>query len=341
MAGSVSLTADGGKAASGPDFFRSSPFLLAEGVTHSLVLTTATGCLALPVIVRDIPGTHARDAISPYGYPGGLLDGDPIDPEQLDFTGSGLVSLFVRDRIGARSIVGGIVRPPVYLYQPDRPHEVGATFHKHVRRNERRGIVVDLTRGPDVDALTVEQFGAVYTQTMHRAGAMPRYLFPVQYLQRCLQFEHTWLLTARNPDGDLAAASIIVLSDGRLHYFLEGTQDRFRSWSPGKNCVQRALQLAADLRTGINFGGGLAPDDGIATFKRSFCNAEERFTTHAIVCDAEAYTSLVSDRPCTSDFFPAYRSPSSRPASAATVPNDADGDTNESARALTRQEPRP
>src|SRR3954471_10798120 len=35
--------------------------------------------LLMPLIVRDIPGTALRDALSPYGYPGPVSDADPAD----------------------------------------------------------------------------------------------------------------------------------------------------------------------------------------------------------------------------------------------------------------------
>jgi hypothetical protein len=72
--------------------------------------------------------------------------------------------------------------------------------------------------------------------------------------------------------------------------------------------VQRAQMLAAELGLPLNFGGGLRPDDGIARFKRTFCNAVGSFVTHEIICDADVYASLVEEDAEPSEFFPAYRS---------------------------------
>ncbi len=69
--GHAELHADGGAAATEDDFFRSAPFLAAEGVTHTLVVGADRGRVAIPLVVRPIPGTDRSDAISPYGYPGG------------------------------------------------------------------------------------------------------------------------------------------------------------------------------------------------------------------------------------------------------------------------------
>ncbi|HET8564916.1 MAG TPA: hypothetical protein VFL77_00410, partial [Solirubrobacterales bacterium] len=74
------LLDDGGEAAEDDEFFRSRPFLDAEGVTHTLHIETDQGELLAPVIAREIPGTAERDAVSPYGYPGLFVGGrgDPV-----------------------------------------------------------------------------------------------------------------------------------------------------------------------------------------------------------------------------------------------------------------------
>ena len=64
------LIEDRGEAAADAEFFRSRPFLDAEGVTHTLRIESDEGELLAPLIVREIPDTEERDAVSPYGYPG-------------------------------------------------------------------------------------------------------------------------------------------------------------------------------------------------------------------------------------------------------------------------------
>ena len=40
--------------------------------------------LLIPLIVRDIPGSGLRDALSPYGYPGPVSDAAPEDDDFWD-----------------------------------------------------------------------------------------------------------------------------------------------------------------------------------------------------------------------------------------------------------------
>src|SRR4051812_16075810 len=99
----ATLIEDGGAAASDPEqFFRSPSFLEAEAVTHTVTIE-GDAELRLPVLVRSIEGTDLVDAISPYGYPGAdRVPEDPPGPGEIDWSDTGLVSIFVRDRIGER-----------------------------------------------------------------------------------------------------------------------------------------------------------------------------------------------------------------------------------------------
>ena len=131
------LIADGGAAAADPEsFFRSPVFLEAEGVTHTISLGDE---LRLPVIVRPIEGGDRVDAISPYGYPGGSGAPErPIDPDRIDWSQTGLVSVFVRGRIGEdASLLGGTVRNHVHVADGDAG--IRKRLREQIRRNERRG----------------------------------------------------------------------------------------------------------------------------------------------------------------------------------------------------------
>ena len=97
-------------------------------------------------------------------------------------------------------------------------------------------------------------------------------------------------------DGAVGAAAIAAVSDGVLHYYLGGTADSARGASPFKNVVLGMLDLADELELRLNLGGGVAPGDGLETFKRGFANSELPFRTHEVVCDPGAYAAL-GDRP--------------------------------------------
>jgi hypothetical protein len=163
------LIEDGGAAAADPtQFFRSPEFLAAEGATHTLAIGQDP-VLAVPVIVRAIEGTGRVDATSPYGYPGGtsLSAGDaghaPRDPGDVDWSDTGLVSVFIRDRIGDRpALAGGTVRSQVQIADPGAESGLRKRLREQIRRNERRGWTVDALPGPEADPEARSAFERAY-----------------------------------------------------------------------------------------------------------------------------------------------------------------------------------
>jgi hypothetical protein len=307
------LIEDAGHAAETDDFFRCRAFYDAEGVSHSLIVGgDGDDELALPLLVNTIGDTGRRDAISPYGYPGAAIQADrssPPAPSALDWSATGLVSVFVRDRIGAEPcFTGGTRRSVVQVHDPSQKREVRSRFAEQIRQNDRLGYHVEVLPGPDTTVEHRLSFHAAYTETMHGVAASPRYFFEPDYFKTILEYERSWLFLARSPERAMAAGAIVVLSDGMLHYYLGGTAEVHRPRSPFKNVIAATMNLADELGVRLNLGGGLKPGDGLEDFKRGFANTELPFITHEIVCDADGYASLSAGRE-SSRFFPAYRAP--------------------------------
>lgn len=297
------LIADLGVEAADKEFFRSLEFFAAEGVTHTLAVGDA---LRLPVIVREIEGDERVDAISPYGYPGGSGGtGEPLDPSAIDWAETGLVSVFVRDRIGrSASFSGGTVRNNVQI--AEGAAGIRKRLREQIRRNERRGWEVRFATGPE-DAGALAAFKYAYDETMARAGAAERYLYPREYFETLLKGDLCWLLVAER-DGERLAGALAVLSDGYLHYYLGGTADGALGESPMKNLFASMIELGSEHGVPVNLGGGLTPGDSLEDFKRGFASTEEPFRTHELVCDPAAYEELASDSaPAPEGFFPVYR----------------------------------
>ena len=306
---SAELLADAGDAAAGKEFFRSRPFLEAEGVTHTLRIRSEQGTLRFPLIVRTIDDGPELDAMSPYGYPGAAGSvASPLDPTAIDFSATGLVSAFIRHAVGPPPLAGSSERNVVQIADPELPRKSRPSDRNRINKNRRAGYEVELVPGPQSAAADRAGFLAAYEQTMRRAAAAQRYFFGASYFDRILASEHSWLAFARSPAGDVAAASIAARSDGFIHYYLSGTADSHLRDSPMKNVVDALVELAAEMGLPLNLGGGIAPGDPLEEFKRGFANRREAWRTSEIVCDATAYARLSSGRD-PSGFFPAYRAP--------------------------------
>jgi hypothetical protein len=318
---SAELIEDRGEAASGDEFFRSRPFLEAEGVTHSLRIAGEGGELVAPLIVREIDGGPERDAISPYGYPGlvftdrasdidhtrgGSISDVPLDPAEIDFIGTSLITIFLRHTLSEPPLAGTSERNVVQIADPELPPKSRPSDRNQINKNLRRGYELALVPGPETSAVQRAGFLAAYEQTMRRTGASERYFFGAPYFDRILESPQTWLALAIAPGGEIAAASIAAHSDAYLHYYLSGSADSHLRDSPMKNVLASLIELAAELRLPLNLGGGIAPGDRLEEFKRGFANRELPWCSSEIVCDAEAYRRLAAGREARG-FFPAYR----------------------------------
>ena len=325
------LIADRGEAAASEDFFRSRPFLAAESVTHTLRIETGDAELLAPLVVREIPSTEERDAVSPYGYPGmaclsaaarvdpPVVGSNPdtatdpaiapatIDPAMVDFSPTELISIFVRHTLGEPPLSGAAERNLVQIADPQLPRKSRASDRNQINKNRRAGYEVRLVPGADTTPEDRAGFLAAYEQTMHRAGAGERYFFGAAYFDRILESPYAWLALADAPAGEVAAASIAVRSDGFLHYYLSGSADAQLRDSPMKNLVSALVDFASEQGLPLNLGGGISRGDRLEEFKRGFANREQAWCSSEIICDPAAYTRLSAGHEETS-FFPLYRS---------------------------------
>jgi Acetyltransferase (GNAT) domain len=327
-AATAELLEDRGEAAASGEFFRSRAFLDAEGVTHTLRIVSGEAELLAPLIVREIDDGPERDAVSPYGYPG-LVEGEgspgharrsnsgeappgmprtppTLDPSTVDFSATGLVSVFVRHTLDEPLLSGTTKRNVVQIADPALSPKSRPSDRRQVRKNIEAGYELALVPGGETTEVQRAGFLDVYEQTMRRTGAAAHYFFGAAYFDRVLEADRTWLALAIAPGGELAAASLAAASDGYLHYYLSGSADSHLRDSPMKNVVARLADHAAELGLPLSLGGGISPGDALEEFKRGFANRQETWHTSEIICDPQKYAELSAGRN-TGSFFPAYR----------------------------------
>ncbi len=264
------LIEDRGEAAASAEFFRSRPFLDAEGVTHTLRIEGDGIELLAPLIVREIGDSNERDAVSPYGYPG-LVEGGGspgharrsnsgeappdmprtppmFDPREIDYSATGLVSVFVRHTLDEPPLTGATERNVVQIADPGLAPKSRPSDRRQVRKNLEAGYELALVLGGETSEVQRAGFLDVYEQTMRRTEAASHYFFGAAYFERVLEADRTWLALATAPGGELAAASLAVVSDGYLHYYLSGSADSHLRDSPMKNVVARLVEHADRAR---------------------------------------------------------------------------------------------
>jgi hypothetical protein len=323
VSASAELIGDGGAAASGVEFFRSPEFLAAEGATHTLRIAAGDRELLAPLVVRQIPNADALDAVSPYGYPGivekrhGDVAVDPgpaevsataaLEEGAIDFSATGLVSIFIRHTLARPPLGGSSERNVVQVADPELPRKSRSSDRNRVNRNRRTGYEVRIVASAKSGEAERAGFCAAYGETMRRTDAADRYLFDRAYFDRLFGSDRAWLALALAPGGEVAAGSLTVESDGFLHYYLSGSTDRHLSDSPMKNVVTALVDLAEERGLPLNLGGGITRGDRLEEFKRGFANRELPWHTSEIVSDPDAYARLSAGKPA-SNYFPLYRS---------------------------------
>ena len=329
------LIQDGGASAVGgvggqpSEFFRGAHFLAAERATHTLRIEVEDVELLAPLLVREIDGGPDHDAVSPYGYPGFSVVGDPervrsslriatesanapegdpggLDPRAVDFSRTGLVSVFIRHRLDLVPLAGSTERNVVQIADPALKPKSRPSDRRQVRRNLEAGYCVELTPGAETSPEERAAFLDLYEQTMRRTDAAPHYFFGAAYFDEIFAAERTWLALATDPDGVPAAASIACVSDGYLHYYLSGSADSHLGDSPMKNVLARLIEHATELDLPLNLGGGITAGDALEEFKRGFANRTVTWRTSEVVCDPERYAALTGTRDA-GGYFPAYR----------------------------------
>jgi hypothetical protein len=249
---------------------------------------------------------------------GGLLGASPaaprnpppptpaLDPGSIDWSATGLVSVFIRHALGPSPLAGASERNVVQISDPALPPKSRPSDRRQVRRNLEAGYAVELVPGRSATADQRSGFGDAYEQTMRRTDAAPHYFFDAAYFDRILEADRTWLALAIGPAGDLAAASIAAVSDGYLHYYLSGSTNPHLRDSPMKIVVARLVEHSAELDLPLNLGGGISPGDALEEFKRGFANRRRAWLTSELICDERRYAQLSDGREA-DGFFPAYR----------------------------------
>lgn len=278
----------------------------------------------VPLVMRGIPGTDLSDAISPYGYPGPLVQSDPAEDEDIlePLRSLGVVSAFVR---------GHPVLSPGRRLWENHPQleavtvgidlqETEAEIWKSTRSNHRSQISKAVRAGVTMRMSTTSEdialFSTVYKQTLARLEATDDYDFSIDYLTSIVQDPTLGgSICLVEQEGTVVGGGLFSDSGSIIQYVLGASADGCEKLNPTK-FMFNAIRIWGQEhgRTLFHLGGGFSGEDSLLHFKRGFANQEFAYRTWQIVLDSERYSELsachaeVTENPDTG-FFPAYRSP--------------------------------
>ncbi len=312
------------------------PAYAAVGATHepgeplALLVQRGGGSLLLPLIARDT-GSGGRDAVSPYGYPGPLLDGaigPDLEREALAegisaLHDAGFVSLFVRYHpllngqppagLGTAVRHGDTVVVDLALSEPTMWHQTRENHRRNITRAQSLGYAPRM----DTTWARFEGFKRLYAVTMDRIAASPFYRFDDAYFDGLRDaLGGSVHLAVLEKGDDLAAAALYVETDGIVEYHLSGYADEHADVQPTKLLMDFARRWAkARGNRYLHLGGGVgAQRDFLFSFKRGFSPLLRTYWTLRVVIDEPRYRELVAARGFAlvedaDGYFPLYRAP--------------------------------
>ena len=303
-----------------PDYVK-----LAEGTPAAFRYDEGDHLMLLPLLLRPVPGTGLRDAVSPYGYPGPVSTGHP--PGFWDRAASalvevlrcqGVVSAFVRLHpllpaplpalSGAGTVVhhGETVSIDLTLPAEQLWQQTGRTHRNQINKAKRAGVRIDVDDWSRYDAWI-----DTYHATMRRVGAGGFYFFDREHFHRLRAAlgEHVHLAVAVRDD-EVLGGNLFFEHDGVMHTHLQSTRDGQIFWAD--KLLYHEVRLWGRERGNRvhHLGGGLGgSDDSLFRYKAAFGSGRQPFHTWRLVTDPIAFEKLagpVSAEALTGR-FPPYR----------------------------------
>jgi len=294
-----------------------------------LYFSDAENFIALPIIIRPIEGTEYFDITSVYGYAGPVyrFDKDYEEKELVAFFQSSfrlfckeqnIVSVFSRlhPLIEQKNILpelGNIVdlNKTVSIDLTLSADEQRKVFRKSLKSelNQLRRKEIEVKEA--IRKEEIDQFIAIYYETMDRVNATPNYYFSKEYFYEFLNnadFNSKLLVAVK--DNKVIAGAIFTLTDKIMQYHLAGTTEEFIKETPMKLILDEARLLGNETSAeSLHLGGGVGghDDDSLFRFKSGFSKNFKQFSVWKFIVDQEIYDEL-SETKEKSNFFPLYRS---------------------------------
>jgi serine/alanine adding enzyme len=285
---------------------------------------SSDGEVALPLLLRPLPGADGWDASSAYGYGGPVVTsgraaavfGAALDAWAVE---NGVVATFLRlhPLLGNTSAVPPgaelVALGATVAWDTTPGRDLVSAMHPHhrraVRRAGRAGVDVVVVPGPE----RLDGFRELYETTMRRQEAAPSYFFPDAYWNALAAERHFLgsVTVEARIDGELVAALLCLSGGSWLHYHLGASADAARAVGASNLCFLAAAQWGqARGLTRFHLGGGVggASDSSLFVFKHRYDPASPPlpFSVAKLVHDRERYRQLAGTT-STAGFFPPWR----------------------------------
>ncbi|ARV62590.1 FemAB family protein [Nostocales cyanobacterium HT-58-2] len=291
------------------------------------------------ILPEEVKSADIFDVISPYGYPGILLNqaaintpGFPdaaLDAMKQEFHSRGICSAFFRlhpilnesftkiFKAGTFTVNGETVS--IDLRIANLWSQTRKGHRSTINKCKRLGMIAKIVPFQEY----LDEFVAIYEETMTRVNATTGYYsFSSEYFNRMNDLlGGTLHLCIVEYEEQVACVGLYTECCGIVQSTLGGTRNHFVHLSPGSLETDYARYWAQERGNEfLHLGGGVggSTEDSLYTFKSGFSQLSHKFLTLRLIINEEKYHHLVHLRAkllevtpsdlLQSGFFPAYRS---------------------------------
>jgi hypothetical protein len=320
-----------------------------EAQSSAILISKGSKYFLLPYLLRRCPeeilnlepqilNKDCYDVVSPYGYPGILLN----DEAQADFNflkeaikmlattfrSHQICSAFIRlhpilnveikEGFDGTEIVknGTTVAINLTLSDDEQRGQIKAGRRTRINQCRKRNFFVKIS---PFSSEHISIFMDIYKDTMDRLSASQSYYFDRSYYESLVQLYPNVFICLIEFEQRPVCAGLFTECCGTVQYHLSGTMIHALYLTPSTLMVDEMRRWATSRGNKVfHLGGGLGgQQDGLFEFKSSFSKQIYDFSTLRLITDSKVYKNLVEiraqqlnvdpDALLSSSFFPAYR----------------------------------
>ena len=292
--------------------------------------------IALPLLIREIPGSSFKDATSVYGYAGPLTKNLGVTYDNLHFRTLlqnfflkiNIVAIFSRlnpfiplqstvlENLGKISIAGKIVNIDLTQDLETQKKCYNRRLKSYINKSRNHYTAKSATTDSEIIA-----FIDLYYENMSRVNATKGYFFSRDYffnLFNCSDFKTEVLIAEDKKSKRIIAGAMFVKKNNIVQYHLSGSDERYLNLNPIKMLIdEMRIRATQENYQYYNLGGGLGGcEDSLFKFKSGFSKDFKKFELWKYIVDTPEYEQLTSKKQLngkTSDhnssniYFPSYR----------------------------------
>ncbi|MEZ2231362.1 GNAT family N-acetyltransferase [Microcoleus sp.] len=279
------------------------------------------------------------DVISPYGYPGFLLNKSAANTPNFlnlainqltnEWRNKNVCSAFLRLHPILNSNINQVKDDDLFtlngetvyinleLDKSEIWHQTRGDHRNKINKRKREGFSAKMVPIEEY----INEFNAVYEETMDRVGASKLYYFGVEYFAKMSEALGDKLhLCMVELHGEITCGGLFTECCGIVQFHLSGTKSSFLKQAPTTLMLDYVRFWAKERGDRVlHLGGGVGgTKDSLYDFKAGFSKERQTFFTLRLITDEEKYLHLVKlrakylnievEKLLNTNFFPAYRS---------------------------------